>query len=382
MNKIFLLLLSVLILSACSEEGAFTGNEGGATTKQSPATKVYVQGKLLNDFTSFNYTKATNNTKEAAAYYFIRIDNRIPEMFGQCDASLYFPRNTNKVDGGSVFSPLNTGTIKLDYPYWKTAEPSTHVGQYIYDTTGKKVLETVGTVPTLENIIAANQDASVDFSRIDPSKVKIIWYVSKFTWNRWHVDGVLTLNSTKDVTEVPGIEEDKDLDNSKDEPTINEGENGNIEVDIHQQEHNTWDEIKTSIHVRDLVDQVTVEIPIDKGHITDADDFALRLYDFELESKVFINGTEYTLDSTNPVKVTISHEDDKVIITVQCTDESYLNALRKEYGDGVTVEVHTYPKDLTKAEIWGKVKNSVVKVVPSTYDRLIYKGATSAFFEN
>lgn len=140
--------------------------------------------------------------------------------------------------------------------------------------------------------------------------------------------------------------------------------------------------MKTSIHIRDLVESVTVEIPIGSQYIAEADDFALRTYDLELESKVYINGSEYILDSTNPVKITISHEADKVVITARCTDKAYLQALRKEYGDGVTIEVHTYQKDLTRAEAWAKIKQSKVTVLPSSYKGLIFKGATSAFFDN
>ena len=384
MKKLFLFLVSAVLLTACSEDdGIGGGSAGGGTGAQVKSTQVYVQGNLIKNFTTpSNLAKTTAyEGKLANAYYFIRIDNRIPELFGQCDASLYFPRSTSNVEAGSVFSPLNTGTVKIDYPYWNIADPVTHVKQYIYDTSGKKVLETLGDVPTAADLIVANQDPSVDFSKLDLSKVKILWYISKFTWNRWHVDGVLTLKSTTDITEIPGIEGgEPGFDNSKEESGDTEDRYGNIEVDIHQQEHNTWDEVKTSIHIRDLVNNVKVEIPIGIENVAESDDFAIRVYDLQLESKVFINGTEYTLDSNNPVKVTIEHLADKVVITASCTDEAYLNALREQYGDGVTIEVHTYPKDLSKADAWAKIKQSTVKVSPATYQGLIFKGATSAFF--
>ena len=128
------------------------------------------------------------------------------------------------------------------------------------------------------------------------------------------------------------------------------------------------------------MEKVTVEIPLEYDNIAEVDDFAIRTYDLELESKVFINKTEYTLDSTNPVKVTIEHQANKAVFTIVCTDEKYLQALRKEYGDGVTIEIHTYPKNISKEIVWTKLKSSEVKVSPSTYDNLIFKGATSAFF--
>ncbi len=94
----------------------------------------------------------------------------------------------------------------------------------------------------------------------------------------------------------------------------------------------------------------------------------------------YINGTEYALDSTNPVKVTIEHRADKAVFTIVCKDAKYLAALRKEFEDGVTVEIHTYPKNLTPEVVWGKLKNSTVKVSPASYEHLIFKGATSALF--
>ena len=132
--------------------------------------------------------------------------------------------------------------------------------------------------------------------------------------------------------------------------------------------------------MRDLVDNVVVEIPLEYENIAEADDFAIRTYDVELDSRIYINGTEYALDSTNPVKVTIEHRADKAVFTIVCKDAKYLAALRKEFEDGVTVEIHTYPKNLTPEVVWGKLKNSTVKVSPATYENLIFKGATSALF--
>lgn len=384
MKKIFLFFLSIflstVLLTGCSSEDGGSAGDGGST-KFTPQTQVYVNSQMLTNYSDFNFAKSSSYAGQSAtAYYFIRIDGRIPGM-GSCSPKLYFPRYTTNTNVGSVFADGNRGSIKLDYPYWNSLDyNTTHIGKYIYDTSGKKVLETLNEVPSFEDMIAANLDNSVDFSKIDKEGLKIIWYVTKFEYGNWHVDGVLTFESTDDITDVPGVDEDNRLENENNKPSLSEG--GNIEVDIHQQEHNTWQEVKTSIHIRDLVESVTVEIPIGSQYIAEADDFALRTYDLELESKVYINGSEYILDSTNPVKITISHEADKVVITARCTDKAYLQALRKEYGDGVTIEVHTYQKDLTRAEAWAKIKQSKVTVLPSSYKGLIFKGATSAFFDN
>lgn len=46
----------------------------------------------------------------------------------------------------------------------------------------------------------------------------------------------------------------------------------------------------------------------------------------------------------------------------------------------MTIEVHTYGKGLTDAQVWEKVKKSTVRVEPSGYKHLKYNGATSAYF--
>ena len=115
--------------------------------------------------------------------------------------------------------------------------------------------------------------------------------------------------------------------------------------------------------------------------MAEQDDFAIRTWDLKINAKVYINGTEYEFGTTNPVKVTVEHQATKVVITADCTAATeYIQALRKEYGDGVTVEVHTYGKGLTDAQLWEKLKKSTVRVEPSGYKFLKYNGATSAYF--
>lgn len=193
--------------------------------------------------------------------------------------------------------------------------------------------------------------------------------------------------NTEDASDVlPDLdEENKDLENSAEQPALPsapEYGNGNVEVNIHQQEHSTWDEIKTSIHVRDLVDEVKVEIPIGFDNVAESDDFAIRTYDYALESKVFINGAEYALnDATNPIRISVEHQATKVVITISAISHDYVKALREAYGDGITVEVHTYPKNMTNADVWSAIKKSAVTVVPSSYSNIL-KSTTSAFFDN
>lgn len=365
-------LMAAMALFSCSDDSeTVIGTGNGPEANSNPGTEVYIQGKQMSAM--------TRGMENPTAYYYVRIDNRIPG-YESCSSTLYWPQTA---DGQSVFSNYNSGKIDVDYPYWNNANGESNIWKYVLDTTGKEVEKTLVDVPSLESMMKANRNNQYNVADIDFSKYKVIWYVTKYEWNRWHVDGVLTLKETTDVSEIPNIEikEDEKLNNSATKPSVpavGEGE-GNVEVDVHQQEHSTWDEIKTSIHVRDLVDSVKVEIPLEFEHVAESDDFAIRTYDFELESKVFINGHEYSLSDTNPIKVSVEHQAKKVVITVSAINKDYITALRKEYGDGITVEVHTYAKGLEKEAIWTRVKATTATVYPEGYKNLLFPGATNAF---
>ena len=383
MKKLFFFLMSALCLASCGEDGTVSGGSetpNNPTPTEQRSTEVYVQGADV----AYSSTRAMTE-QTAEAYFFIRIDNTAPGLGGLPNANSYFPQTAR---GESVFSENNKGLVDLNYPYFKT---SSAYEKYVYDTTGETTLKAlVGNAPTIEQLVAANKNSRLNLNGKDLSEYKIIWYVVKKYEGVWHVDGILTKKSTTDVSEVlPDIDnENKDLDNDKDNkpdlPAVTPGEDiklgdGNVEVDVHQQEHSTWDEIKSSIHVRDLVDEVKVEIPLEFAHVAEADDFQIRTYDYALESKVYLGGKEYNLDDTNPIHVTVEHQATKVVITVSCKNKEYIKKLREVYGDGITVEVHTYAKGLEKTEIWDRVKQTKAYVVPDSYKGLIFKGATNAF---
>ena len=130
---------------------------------------------------------------------------------------------------------------------------------------------------------------------------------------------------------------------------------GEVEVDIHQQDHEDgWNEIKTAIHIRDTVN-VRVTIPIGQEYISEQDDFAIRTYE-----AYYYKGQG---NEKYPVIVTIEHNADNITIDVSGITAAMLKALREEGDDGITIEVHSYYKALTDDELWEKIKLSTV----STY---------------
>lgn len=148
----------------------------------------------------------------------------------------------------------------------------------------------------------------------------------------------------------------------KPEPTVREGE---VEFDIHQQEHKDWNEIKTSIHVRDTAAvHVFLPIPIESQAVSD--DFDIRtgnVYQYveNIEAKFEFAGKEFSF----PVK--INHTATGIDILIDCTTADAKEALKLARGvfdDGITFEIHSYVNpDVATEQIWNWLKT--VKL-PST----------------
>lgn len=146
------------------------------------------------------------------------------------------------------------------------------------------------------------------------------------------------------------------------EPVVREGE---VEFDIHQQEHKDWNEIKTSIHVRDTAAvHVFLPIPIESQAVSD--DFDIRTGDAykyveNFEAKFEFAGKEFSF----PVK--INHTATGIDILIDCTTAEAKEALKLARGvfdDGITFEIHSYVNpDVATEQIWNWLKT--VKL-PST----------------
>lgn len=148
----------------------------------------------------------------------------------------------------------------------------------------------------------------------------------------------------------------------KPEPTVREGE---VEFDIHQQEHKDWNEIKTSIHVRDTASvHVFLPIPIESQAVSD--DFDIRtgnVYQYveNIEAKFEFAGKEFSF----PVE--INHTATGIDILIDCTTADAKEALKLARGvfdDGITFEIHSYVNpNVATEQIWNWLKT--VKL-PST----------------
>lgn len=93
------------MLTACSSD-----DDGAGVKNNAPSTQVFVMGQEVK----FNAAAPVSFLATyAPAYYFVRVDNRIPNM-GACKPNYYWPRT---VRGTSVFAEGNKGTVNTAYPY-------------------------------------------------------------------------------------------------------------------------------------------------------------------------------------------------------------------------------------------------------------------------
>lgn len=402
MKKLFMIvaILSSIIFCGCSSDSFEEINPNPNPTPASvPQTSIHVG---VSKSGAFSHQMVTAVSDVAEGYFFIRIDNRIPgtEYMGNTFSSkLYFPRTYSYADNYCSKTSYNKGIISLDESlgYKKGAG----VYLYIFSTDGSATSKAIVDQPSLQNLIEGqtlennlvnwsyNPRSSkyignkLDLTTLNTDTLKIIWYVVKKQNDGWHIDGVLTGQSTNDVTDIPGMEDINEggaMENdtiiapdpeNEDSiivvPDVPEFNNGEVEIDIHQQTHDTWDEIKTAIHIRDTVD-VTVRIPIPEQYLAEQDDFRIRVWT-----------AYYTIgNSSYPVTITAIHEAEEMIINVSgVTGELLSKAKEETNGDGITVEVCSYYKNLDHIQAWELIKNSTV----TTYEKTTIRGQiTSAFF--
>lgn len=317
------------------------------------------------------------------AYFYIRIDGRIPAAVGTWNSAEYFPQT---IKGACIYDKKNKGVIYTDKSLYKSAEKK-GVPQYVFDPTGKATVDVIKSMPKLGDLIAADQSFK-GIKGIDTDDLIVIWYVVKYQTSDkvWHIDGVLTKKGTESITDIPGIKEIIDDEYEEFEPSTPEEPenpetpetpetpaytgNGSVEFDIHVQEHKDWNEIKTSIHVRDTVN-CRIVIPIPESMQAPADDVVIRageMYEYITES-FEINGEEFSIDFT------VSHSEQGIEITVATAGSAKaLEAARAAFNDGLTFEIHTYVKpEFNEAEIWDYVKQTKC---PQTSMTLWAPGAT------
>lgn len=195
----------------------------------------------------------------------------------------------------------------------------------------------------------------------------------------------------------PGHDEGNGDDNNKDDDN-NEEDNdtiivafseGEVEFDIHQQEHKDWNEIKTSIHLRDSIN-VRVVLPIPSEYIAVPDDFDIRSgedFNYITERELI----EYEVAGQKfQTEVVINHTTEGIEILIEGTMcKEALKVARAVYNDGLTFEIHSYVYALIDDEtLWGWLRNTKCAQTSlnkwPVYDEVCthtYGQVTSAFYQ-
>ena len=361
---------------------------------EKPSTEIFVQGQKLesgnaqSEVTRFaqsrvnvasgvTYSWPYINTAEGweTARFSIRADGTLPGYIDQSSA-LYYGRPAGKQgkNRGRIASIYPYGHYNdRDYDYYKKGQKTgNNIGlfRYVYDPDGMKTQLSILEQPSvidilgdekadLEAAIAKGQNITKNQKALDDvnSLIEkgeeylnshILWYTVKEVGgkNLWHVNGII----------VDYIVPDARADGFANIPD-------NVEVDIHQQIHKDWNEIKTSIHIRTDCESVKINIPLEYEDIIEQDDFNIRVFGFYYK--------EYTINHT------ITHDSKGITIEINNIPGSLIKELKDNYGDGLTVEIHSY---CTKEDIWEQLSKSCVEKTgkPCTVNGQI----TTAFDEN
>lgn len=360
-----LLLCIFMICTSCDNENDIIGqpNIENIQSISKPSTEIFIQGQRLDESvqTKTVFTQARINIPEEpqtynkypyaneaegweVARFSIRVDGTIPGYIDQSSA-LYYGRPSGK-------QGRNRGRISTGYPYYRyddrgydytkvSQKTGNNIGlfRYVLDPNGMKtqyvILEQPSVVGILQDEIDDNKknlnklNEWMILENANPGYLDkhVLWYVVKEVGGKgyWHVNGVIVDYEVADAKAVPA-------------PFL-----GEVEIDIHQQKHESWNEIKTSVHIRANCESVKINIPLAYEDVIEQDDFAIRVYDFYYKEYV--------------VTPTIKHDNKGITIEINNIPGNLIQEFWDNYRDGLTVEIHSY---CTKEDIWDRLSQSTV----------------------
>ena len=363
MKKTTLLLLSAITLMGCE---SITIDDENQSNSVLPSTEVFVSGRAFTYSGTKGYAWPYVNTEEGweSARFSIRIDQTYPGVIDQ-SSELYFGRKPNQK--ASAQNDKNRGEVWTNYPYGhyndrnfdyylqdKATGNNVGMFRYVTDVNGLKTQLAIKKTPSvyafleeeksdLQGLINANNKVAENTWKMgivdsllalgeEHLQSHVAWYVVKEVGGQglWHVNGII-------VDTVVG-KPDKTPDN--------------VEVDIHQQQHADWSEIKTSVHVRTDADYVKINIPLTVDQIVEQDDFDIRIF------KDYISSADAS--NFSGATVTITHDDKGITILIENIDYEAIKEYKSRFGDGLTVEIFSYTTSADAAAVWANVKKSCV----------------------
>ena len=378
MKKVFFFLALLPLFVACTNEEnddniviPRDNNQSNTVVSKVPSTNVFVQGSLVNyAFTRKEYNPNTDygygkgewprvNTEEGweVAKFSIRIDASFPGVIDQKVVKYWSTKSTNENDPrnlGKVYTAFPWSKYNdRDYDYYKVDEETgNNIGmfRYVLDPFGSKVTPALMEVPDMKAYCEwlLGRDDTPSKGQLQEvvdhwNDYQLVWYVAKEVGgkNFWHVNGYFKKKNytPEDIWEL--------IEDETDDMEIKENNvTDNVEIDIHKQEHKNWNEIKTSVHIRTDAESVKINIPIPYDNIVEADDFAIRIYNY------YISGIE--------IKNMITHDENGITINITNIDPTVIEKLKSQFGDGLTIEIHSYCKK--EDGVWDAMKNTTIEL--------------------
>jgi hypothetical protein len=387
MKKIALLLLGAVALMGCEKVSVNDSIKDEQTGSILPETEVFVSGRAFAYTDTYSGTKGYlwpyANTEEGweSARFSIRIDQSYPGYVNQ-NSELYFGRKANRA--ASAQNDKNRGEVWTNYPYghyndrdfdYYKIDKSTgnNVGmfRYVSDINGLKTQLAIKKAPSvydfleeeksdLQALIAANKKVAENTWKLgivdsllalgeEHLNSHVAWYVVKEVGGKglWHVNGIM-------VDTVVGKP-----DNTPD----------NVEIDIHQQQHLEWSEIKTSVHIRADVDSIKINIPLSIDEMVEQDDFDIRIFKDYISS----DATDFS-----DAEIKITHNDKGITIVIRKIDFEAIKKYKSKFGDGLTVEIFSYTTSDNTSKVWDEIKKS--RVVSIGKSCTVQGQITSAYY--
>lgn len=382
LHKLFVLFAAVAAFTACSNSEDVNGTDDSSLAN-APQTEVYMGVDVLNNYQKVNaVTRAANPLSPTADvnYFNVKVD----------------PRLGFNVAPNKYVIVMNNGKVYTDCPYITINKDKNY--DYLLSTNGSGLRTLIAAGDTTTATIVKKLTSWCGRTNpVSPTvvekNIRVIWYLAKSMENGWHVDGLLTdkddIKAACDACKDEGFQE------------ITFGENdGKIQltyqqladyypaiynikpidptllVDIHQQEHSSWGEIKTSLHIKEAKD-VKVFLPVGIDYTVEGVESAALVRYFEKYFEV----QDYDAAIGANVKLTVERQSAGITINVTGVTKELLKALERRYNDGLTIEIHSYYKLSDKegesdyiAPVWSALKNSTV-----TYDGDVKYRITSAF---
>lgn len=421
LKNLMLVMAAAGALTACSSSddvaadggNGNNGNNGGqpatpastltGTTVSMGVEALGLKGAAISETRALaaDYTNAFISPKATGVTYRVQVDPRMGYTKG------------GESIVGKFFTVEDKGEVYTDTP---EHNGGTATNKYVASDNGSGVTPFLVNNITIDKVKEVIKDAgytidnekksaSFGIERIYDDKGKptdqyttdnlyLVWYLAEENNGKWIVEGILTDQKTATAAEEIWKDEknssnhnynaawaglaDLKFNGSSIADFRNKYENGDVQAiktdlryDIAQQEHKTWGEIKTSLHIQEANKEVKVTIPVKGCYQIDAT--ANGRIDTAQHVKIFTQVFNY--ESVNgrqeaKLNVKVERTADNIVITVAGIPEEIIKSAQRKYNDGITFEIHTFYKKFADNKCPEYDKNNTVMLDQTVWNAM------------